>query len=75
MSKNARQKLEREVESLESEIGDLEQRIMEIDGELASPEVYASPDRFNDLLAERNEIEPRLQRRMQRWEDTSGKLG
>jgi ATP-binding cassette subfamily F protein 3 len=74
MSKNSRQKAEREVETLEGEISEIEQRIMEIDGELASPEVYASPDRFNDLLAERNKLEPRLQRRMQRWEELSSRL-
>ena len=74
ISKNARQKIEREVEALETEIADIERRLMEIDGALALPDVYADPARFNALLAERNELDPRLQRRMTKWEERSAKL-
>lgn len=67
------QKLERQlankIEKIESEIETLEARIEEIDQELLKENVYQNYTLSSELLAEKNEVESKLEALFESWEE------
>ena len=64
-----RNKLTKEIENFESRIGDLEQRIEEIEGELSNPSTYQNGELVALLQKEYAESKKELQACMEQWED------
>jgi ATP-binding cassette subfamily F protein 3 len=68
-----RRATEERLAPLESEIEMLEERLREIEGLQADPEVYRSPDRSREIGRERTETERRLAELYARWETIASK--
>ena len=73
-SKNRIQKLQREVNELETRIGEVETAQRERSELLADPSVYADKQRSTQLLAEFKAAQPELERLTARWEQAQGEL-
>jgi ATP-binding cassette subfamily F protein 3 len=68
------QPLKREVEQAEKEIGILETRKMELEQQMADPELYKDEVAFAECSKEYKNIERRLERQYHKWEEAQGKV-
>jgi ATP-binding cassette subfamily F protein 3 len=68
------QPLRREVEQAEKEIGILETRKMELEQQMADPELYKDEVAFAECSKEYKNIERRLERQYHKWEEAQGKV-
>ena len=64
-------KLQNQISRTEAEIEQAEERLAQIDGEFAKPEVATNSARLSELHAERTEIQEKLDGLYELWESLS----
>jgi ATP-binding cassette subfamily F protein 3 len=69
------ERLQERLSALEAEIAAGEARLAELACVLANPALYHDGERAREVARERKEAEEQLARRMNEWEDLSGRLG
>ena len=75
LSKNQRERLEKRIAAIESEISVLEDEVARLTAEMALPEVAADYERFQDLSRSVAGKHEKVQRLYEEWDQKSSELG
>src|SRR4029434_9406600 len=74
LSKNQRERLQKRIASIETEISDLEDDVAKLTAEMASPEVVADYEKFQVVSAKVQEQQTRIQSLYEEWDAASADL-
>lgn len=75
LSKNQRERLEKQIGGIETEIAALEEEVARFSAEMASPEVAGDYSKFQGISAKLTETQARIQTLYAEWDAKSSELG